>query len=342
MRVLLTGHRGYIGSVMVPMLQEQGHEVVGLDTDWFERCTFTGTIPEVESINKDTRDIEESDIEGFDAIIHLAGLSNDPMGDFRPMITEEINDAASVRLAEMAKKVGVKRFLFASSCSNYGASGDNFLTEEADFNPVTAYGRSKVQVELAVNKLADDNFCPTYLRASTAFGVSPRIRFDLVINNLTAWAVTTGRVFLKSDGTPWRPLVHVEDICRAYIAVLNAPIDLIHNEAFNVGLTTENYQMSELADIVKDVVPGCRVDYADDAGPDTRCYRVDCNKIARVLHGFKPQWTVRRGVEELYLQYKETGLTLEEFEGEKFMRIAHLQWLIKTGLLDEDYRWIKK
>ena len=342
MRVLLTGHRGYIGSVMVPMLQEQEHEVVGLDTDWFERCTFTGTIPEVESINKDTRDIEESDIEGFDAIIHLAGLSNDPMGDFRPMITEEINDAASVRLAEMAKKVGVQRFLFASSCSNYGASGDNFLTEEADFNPVTAYGRSKVQVELAVNKLADDNFCPTYLRASTAFGVSPRIRFDLVINNLTAWAVTTGRVFLKSDGTPWRPLVHVEDICRAYIAVLNAPIDLIHNEAFNVGLTTENYQMSELADIVKDVVPGCRVDYADDAGPDTRCYRVDCNKIARVLHGFKPQWTVRRGVEELYLQYKETGLTLEEFEGEKFMRIAHLQWLIKTGLLDEDYRWIKK
>ena len=342
MRVLLTGHRGYIGSVMVPMLQEQGHEVVGLDTDWFERCTFTGTIPEVESINKDTRDIVESDIEGFDAIIHLAGLSNDPMGDFRPMITEEINDLASVRLAEMAKKVGVKRFLFASSCSNYGASGDNFLTEEADFNPVTAYGRSKVQVELAVNKLADDNFCPTYLRASTAFGVSPRIRFDLVINNLTAWAVTTGRVFLKSDGTPWRPLVHVEDICRAYIAVLNAPIDLIHNEAFNVGLTTENYQMSELADIVKDVVPGCRVDYADDAGPDTRCYRVDCNKIARVLHGFKPQWTVRRGVEELYLQYKETGLTLEEFEGEKFMRIAHLQWLIKTGLLDEDYRWIKK
>ncbi len=342
MRVLLTGHRGYIGSVMVPMLQEQGHEVGGLDTDWFERCTFTGTIPEVESINKDTRDIEESDIEGFDAIIHLAGLSNDPMGDFRPMITEEINDAASVRLAEMAKKVGVQRFLFASSCSNYGASGDNFLTEEADFNPVTAYGRSKVQVELAVNKLADDNFCPTYLRASTAFGVSPRIRFDLVINNLTAWAVTTGRVFLKSDGTPWRPLVHVEDICRAYIAVLNAPIDLIHNEAFNVGLTTENYQMSELADIVKDVVPGCRVDYADDAGPDTRCYRVDCNKIARVLHGFKPQWTVRRGVEELYQQYKETGLTLEEFEGEKFMRIAHLQWLIKTGLLDEDYRWIKK
>ena len=341
MRVLLTGHRGYIGSVMVPMLLDHGHEVVGLDTDWFERCTFTGTVPNVESIKKDTRDIEESDIEGFDAIIHLAGLSNDPMGDFRPMITEEINDAASVRLAKLAKKVGVKRFLFASSCSNYGASGDNFLKEEADFNPVTAYGRSKVEVELALTKIADADFCPTYLRASTAFGVSPRIRFDLVINNLTAWAVTTGRVFLKSDGTPWRPVVHVEDICRAYIAVLHAPTDLIYNEAFNVGSTTENYQMSELAEIVQDVVPGCKVDYADDAGPDKRCYRVDCNKIARVLHEFKPQWTARRGVEELYQEYKKTGLTLEEVEGEKFMRIAHLQWLIKTGLLDEDYRWIK-
>lgn len=342
MRVLLTGHRGYIGSVLTPMLLDHGHSVVGLDTDWFERCTFTGTVPEVESIRKDTRDIEEKDIEGFDAIIHLAGLSNDPMGDFRPMITEEINDQASVRLAEMAKKVGVKRFLFASSCSNYGASGDNFLTEEADFNPVTAYGRSKVQVEFALTKMADENFCPTYLRASTAYGVSPRIRFDLVINNLTAWAMTTGRVFLKSDGTPWRPVVHVEDIARAYIAVLHAPVETIHNEAFNVGSTTENYQMRELAEIVQDIVPGCRVDYADDAGPDKRCYRVDCNKIARVLHEFKPQWTARRGIEELYQEYKKIGLTLEEFEGEKFMRIAHLKWLMKSGLLDEDYRWIKQ
>jgi nucleoside-diphosphate-sugar epimerase len=342
MRVLLTGHRGYIGSVLTPMLLAHGHDVVGLDTDWFERCTFTGAVTEVKSIKKDTRDIQETDIEGFDAILHLAGLSNDPLGDFRPMITEEINDAASVRLANIAKKVGVKRFLFASSCSNYGASGDNFLTEEAAFNPVTPYGASKVQVELALSKMADADFCPTYLRASTAYGVSPRLRFDLVINNLTAWAFTTGRVFLKSDGTPWRPVVHVEDICRAYLAVLHAPIDLIHNEAFNVGSTTENYQMSELAEIVADVVPGCRIDYADDAGPDKRCYRVDCNKIARVLHEFKPQWTARRGVEELYQEYKKVGLTLEEFEGEKFMRIAHLKWLMNSGLLDEDYRWIKQ
>lgn len=341
MRVLLTGHRGYIGSVMVPMLLEHGHDVVGLDTDWFERCTFTGALTEVKAIKKDTRDIQESDIEGFEAIIHLAGLSNDPLGDFRPMITEEINDAASVRLAKLAKKAGVKRFLFASSCSNYGASGDNFLTEEAAFNPVTPYGVSKVQVELALQKMADADFCPTYVRASTAFGVSPRLRFDLVINNLTAWAFTTGRVFLKSDGTPWRPVVHVEDICRAYLAVLHAPIDVVHNEAFNVGTTTENYQMRELAEIVRDVVPNCRIEYADDAGPDKRCYRVDCNKIARVLHEFKPQWTARRGVEELYQEYKKVGLTLEEFEGERFMRIAHLKWLMKSGLLDEDYRWIR-
>ncbi len=339
MRVLVTGHTGYIGTVLVPMLLDHGHEVVGLDTDWFERCTFTGTIPEIENIRKDSRDIVKSDVEGFDAIIHLAGLSNDPMGDYRPLITEEINETASIDIARVAKEAGVKRFLFASSCSNYGAGGQDFLTEEAAFNPVTPYGVSKVKVEAALEKMADSDFCPTYLRASTAYGVSPRLRFDLVINNLTAWAYTTGRVYLKSDGTPWRPLVHVEDICRAYTAVLHAPTELVHNEAFNVGTTTENYQMREIAEIVRDVVPGCQIDYAPDAGPDTRCYRVDCNKIARVLHEFKPQWTAHRGVVELYEEYKKVGLTLEEFEGVKYMRIAHLKHLLETGLLDEDFRW---
>ncbi len=339
MRVLVTGHNGYIGTVLVPMLLDHGHEVVGLDADWFERCTFTGTIPEIECIKKDTRDIEKSDIEGFDAIIHLAGLSNDPMGDYRPMITEEINEIASIDLARLAKEAGVKRFLFASSCSNYGAGGQDFLTEEAPFNPVTPYGVSKVRVEAALSKMADTDFCPTYLRASTAYGVSPRLRFDLVINNLTAWAFTTGRVYLKSDGTPWRPVVHIGDISRAYIAAMHAPCELVHNEAFNVGTTTENYQMSELAEIVKDVVPGCQIDYAPDAGPDKRCYRVDCNKIARVLHEYKPQWTARRGVEELYEEYKRVGLTLDEFEGPKYMRIAHLKHLVDEGLLDEDFRW---
>ena len=339
MRVLVTGHRGYIGTVLVPMLLEHGHDVVGLDTDWFEQCTFAGIIPEVESIRKDVRDIQKSDVLGFDAIIHLAGLSNDPMGDYRPMITEEINEFASVELARIAKDAGVKRFLFASSCSNYGAGGQDFLTEKAAFNPVTPYGVSKVKVEVALSGMADADFCPTYLRASTAYGVSPRLRFDLVVNNLTAWAFTTGRVYLKSDGTPWRPLVHVEDICRAYIAVLHAPCDLVHNEAFNVGTTTENYQMREIAEIVRDIVPGCQIDYAPDAGPDKRCYRVDCNKISLVLHEFKPQWTVRRGVESLYEAYKSVGLTLDEFEGVKYMRIAHLKHLVESGVLDSDFRW---
>lgn len=339
MRVLVTGHRGYIGSVLTPMLQAKGHEIVGLDSDLFEQCTFTGDVPDVATIRKDVRDVTEKDVAGFEAIIHLAGLSNDPLGDYRPELTEEINERASLRLAEIAKRVGVARFLFASSCSNYGAAGDNFLDEQSDFNPVTPYGLSKVRVEEALHTLADRSFSPTYLRASTAYGVSPRLRFDLVLNNLTAWAVTTGSVFLKSDGTPWRPIVHIEDISRAYIAALEAPRELVYNEAFNVGLTTENYRIREIADMVEDTVPNCRVEYAKDAGPDKRCYRVDCNKIARTLHGFKPQWTARRGVQELYEAYKAVGLSVDDFEGERFKRIAHVKKLVADGRLDEKLRW---
>ena len=339
MRVLLTGHRGYIGTVLGPMLLEHGHEVVGLDTDFYERCTFTDMVSDINGMRKDIRDIQKDDVEGFDAIIHLAGLSNDPLGDYRPELTQEINEKASVRLAKLAKDAGVKRFLFASSCSNYGAAGADFLTENASFNPVTPYGISKVRVEMALSRMADNDFSPTYLRASTVYGLSPRLRFDLVVNNLTAWAYTTGRVYLKSDGTPWRPNVHIEDISRAYIAVLHAPRELVHNEAFNVGITTENYQMQEIAEIVKEVIPGCKIEYAPDAGPDKRCYRVDCNKIACALHDFKPQWTVRRGIEQLYEQYKKVGLTLEEFEGPKYMRIAHVKYLVSEGLLNEKLRW---
>lgn len=339
MRVLVTGSTGYIGTVLVPMLMERGHEVVGLDTDYYSRCTFAGALADVPTLRVDVRDVELSALRGFDAIIHLAGLSNDPLGDYRPTLTEDINFKGSVRLAQLAKEVGVGRFIFASSCSNYGASGDQFLTEEAAFNPVTPYGESKVRVEGELNKLADSSFCPVYLRASTAYGLSPRIRFDLVVNNLTAWAFTTGRVYLKSDGTPWRPIVHVEDICRAYIAAVEAPREAVFNQAFNVGTTTENYQIRELADLVEEIVPGCKVEYAADAGPDKRCYRVDCNKIARVLHGYKPQWTARRGVEQLYQAYKSIGLKLEDFEGPKFMRIAHIKKLISDGLLDENLRW---
>jgi nucleoside-diphosphate-sugar epimerase len=339
MRVLVTGHKGYIGTCLVPMLLAEGFEVTGLDSDLFRECTFDGEIVRVPEIIKDVRDVAAEDVAGHDAVIHLAGLSNDPLGDYDPSLTDDINCQASIRLARLARETGARRFVFASSCSNYGAAGDDFLCEDAEFNPVTPYGVSKVKVEQAVSQFAADRFSPTFLRASTAYGLSPRIRFDLVLNNLTAWAFTTGRVYLKSDGSPWRPIVHVEDIARAYIAVLKAPVEAVHNQAFNVGTTTENYQIREIAAIVESVVPGCRVDFAPDAGPDKRNYRVDCNRIARTLHGFKPQWTARRGVEQLYQAFKRVGLTLEDFEGERFKRIAHIKKLIGDGSVDQRLRW---
>jgi nucleoside-diphosphate-sugar epimerase len=339
--ILLTGHRGYIGSVLLPMLMERGHHVTGLDSDLFRACTYCGEVLTVPEFIMDIRDLGDAQLEGFDAVIHLAGLSNDPLGDYDPDLTRQINELASIELAKKAKRVGVKRFIFASSCSSYGAGGNSFLDECAPFNPITPYGQSKINVELAVSPLANDQFCPVFLRASTAYGVSPRIRFDLVINNLTAWAYTTGEVYLKSDGSPWRPVVHVEDIARAYIAALEAPDALVHNKAFNVGTSTENYQMSELAEIVSQVVPNSKVRYAPDAGPDSRCYRVDCNHIATTLHGFKPQWTVRRGVEQLYENFCNNGLSQEDFEGQRFKRIAHIKALIESGLLSTDLRWTK-
>jgi nucleoside-diphosphate-sugar epimerase len=339
MRVLITGHTGYIGARLVPMVLKAGHDVVGLDTDLFAECTFDGRLADVPHLRKDVRDVAREDLAGIDAIIHLAALSNDPLGDYNPGLTEEINEEASIRLARLARDAGVSRFLFASSCSNYGAAGSDFLTEDAPLNPITAYGRSKVAVEKAVSALADDTFTPVYMRASTAYGMSPRIRFDLVINNLTAWAATTGRVFIKSDGTPWRPVVHVSDICRAYLAGLVAPREAIHNQAFNIGLTTENYQVRDLARIVADVVPDCEVEIAADAAPDARCYRVDCNRIAKELPGFRPQWTAERGVVELYEAYKRVGLKLEDFEGQRYMRIAHVKHLIETGRLNTSLRW---
>ncbi|MDW9487261.1 NAD-dependent epimerase/dehydratase family protein [Sinorhizobium meliloti] len=338
MKVLVTGHRGYIGAVLTPMLHERGHDVTGLDSDIFRSCTFSGALVETPTREEDVRDVVVDDLAGFDAVIHLAGLSNDPLGDYRPNLTQQINCEASVNLAQLAKKAGVPRFLFASSCSNYGAAGSDFLSESAAFNPVTPYGVSKVDVEHAVAPMADESFSPTFLRASTAYGLSPRIRFDLVLNNLTAWAFTTGQIYLKSDGSPWRPIVHVEDIARAYIAALEADRELVHNEAFNVGLTTENYQVREIADIVQAIVPNSRIEFAPGAGPDTRCYRVDCNFIGRRLHAFKPQWTARRGVEQLYEAFCSIGLSLEDFEGERFKRIAHVNKLIRDGDLDEDLR----
>ena len=321
------------------MLLAEGHDVTGLDTDLFRDCTFVGELADVPHIRMDVRDVSIEELRGFDAIIHLAALSNDPLGNYDPTLTKSVNEVASIRIAELAKEAGVSRFLFASSCSNYGAAGQDFMTEDSPLDPITPYGVSKVAVEKALAPLADGSFCPVYLRASTAYGVSPRLRFDLVLNNLTAWALTTGQVLLKSDGSPWRPVVHVEDICRAYIALLGAPADSVRNQAFNIGTTTENYQIRDLAEAVAAVVPDCEVSLAHDAAPDKRCYRVDCNRIAREVPGFKPQWTIARGAQELYETYKTVGLTLEEFEGQRFQRIAHVKHLIATGKLDEALRW---
>ncbi len=340
MKVLVTGSNGYIGTILVPMLLERGHEVIGLDSDLYRHSTYGNSFTPHPFVNKDIREIEMEDLEGFDAILHLAGLSNDPLGDLDPDLTLDINYRASVRLAEMSKAVGIKRFIFSSSCSTYGAAGDDFIDESTDFNPVTPYGKSKVKVEQEVSKMADDTFCPVFLRNATAYGVSPRLRFDLVLNNLTAWSYTTGLVYLKSDGTPWRPIVHIEDISRAFIAALEAPTDLVHNQAFNVAANGENYQIRELADFVKEIVPDSDVQFAEDAGPDLRCYRVDCSKITKTLPDFEVKWTARKGVRELYDTYVQNGLKLEEFEGPKYRRLDHIKQLIEIGALDASLRWI--
>jgi nucleoside-diphosphate-sugar epimerase len=339
MRVLVTGHKGYIGTLMVPMLLEAGHAVVGLDSDLFQECTFGPGIFEVAELRVDLRDVGPRDLERFEAVIHLAALSNDPLSDLNPGITYDINHAASVRLATLAKAAGVPRFLYSSSCSSYGQAGDDLVDETAELHPITAYAISKVRVEQDVARLADDRFSPTFLRNATAYGVSPRLRFDLVLNNLTAWAYAKGRVHIKSDGTPWRPLVHIEDIARAFLAVLHAPREAVHNEAFNVGQTEENYRIRQLAEIVRDVVPGSRIDYAQDGGPDPRCYRVDFSKIQRRLPDFKPQWNARRGAEELYDAYGRGGLVIEDCEGPRFKRIDHLKQLLAAGRLDATLRW---
>lgn len=339
MRVLVTGHLGYIGTVLTPMLMAAGHDVIGLDSDLYSGCTFGDKVAYPPWLRKDLRDVEASDLEWFDAIIHLAALSNDPLGNLNPALTFEINHRASFRLAKLAKQVGITRFIFSSSCSTYGAAGDKVLDESAEFKPVTPYGHSKVLAEKDIGELADARFSPTFLRSATAYGVSPRLRFDLVVNNLVAWAFATGRVYIKSDGTPWRPLVHVRDISRAFIAVLHAPRNLVHNEAFNVGRTVENYQIRELANIVEEIVPGCQIQYAKDGGPDERSYRVDCSKLPNTLPQYKPQWNVRKGAKELYGAFRKAGVKQKDFEGPRYKRVAHIQQLMDQGRLDASLRW---
>tara|TARA_B100000029_G_scaffold76093_1_gene67840 strand:+ start:2032 stop:3081 length:1050 start_codon:yes stop_codon:yes gene_type:complete len=340
-KVLITGHQGYIGSILTPIIQSAGYEVFGLDTNYYDNdCSFVPSTTEVPNINKDIRDINENDLEGFDAIIHLAALSNDPLSNLRPEWTYDINHKASVRLATLGKTVGVKRFIFSSSCSMHGSVDGGKVYESTPVKPLTPYGESKIMAETDISTLADINFSPTFLRNGTVYGISPKLRLDIVLNNLVGWAVTTGKVVLYTDGTPWRPLIHVEDVCNAFLLVLQAPIEMIHNQVFHVGFDDENYQIRQLAEIVQSVVPDCDLEFSTNHDGDQRTYIADFGKISQTFPEFKPQWNAKSGAEQLYQAYQRSEMSFDHFMGNRFMRLKQIDHLIQNNRVDDTLRWL--
>lgn len=341
MKVLVTGTEGYLGSLLPPLLAERGHEVIGVDTGYYKvGWLYNGTEITAKTLNKDIRHISHEDLQGVEAIVHMAELSNDPTGQLAPNITYDINHKGSVRLAKLAKECGVRRFVYMSSCSVYGVATDGDVTEESPVNPQTAYAECKTLVEQDVKPLASDDFSPTFMRNATAFGASPRMRFDIVLNNLSGLAWTTKEIKMTSDGTPWRPLVHALDICKAIVCALEAPRDIVHNQIFNVGDTSNNYRVKEIAETVADIFIGCKLSFGEN-GADNRSYRVSFEKINTLLPGFKCDWNAQRGAQQLYNVFKQIDMTEETFTSRGFTRLKQLEYLIRTQQINQDFFWVK-
>lgn len=341
--ILVTGHNGYIGPLLVNLLLEKGYNVTGLDTNYYgPDCALFKAKKgsgEIKEIKKDIRQVTFKDLEGVDAVCHLAALSNDNIGQLDPGLTKNINYKSSVRMAELSRQVGVKKFIYSSSCSLYGKAGEDALSETATFNPITAYAKSKVKTEEAILPMGDKDFCVTCLRNATAYGISPKLRLDLVTNDLVGWAVVTKQIKILSDGTPWRPLVHAEDIARAFIAVVEAPTEAVNQEAFNVGMNSENFRVKDIAHMIGEVIPGCEIVITGEHGSDSRSYKVNFDKIKNRLPGFKPVWTLRKGIEDVYEKYRQYKMDEKKFYGRYFVRLRQLKYLLDSGLLAKELYW---
>jgi nucleoside-diphosphate-sugar epimerase len=339
-RVLVTGNLGYVGAVLTPLLETAGHTVAGLDVDLYRACSFPAgaALPQVHTRARDVRDVEPADFAGFDAVIHLAGLANEPLGEIDPNLTADVNHRATVRVAECARRAGVGRLLFASSCSVYGASGEGTVDEGSPPQPLTAYGRSKLAAEADLARIASDDFRVVSLRCGTVYGGSPRLRFDLVVNNLVAWACATGKIHLKSDGSAWRPLIHVEDVARVYVALLDAPRSAWADGILNVGIDADNFRIRDLAAMIVEAVPGSEVAFADGAERDRRSYRVSSSRLRCTLPDFKPLWSVGRGASQIAELLARFPVAPDDFEGSTYQRQAHVAARIASGTIGRDLR----